>query len=343
MSIMRAETLEIPAMVTRQLYENDTLLHQIALRIKTYSPDFALTVARGSSDHAATFVKYICETQLGILTSSAAPSVFTLYQALLKPARILAFALSQSGQSPDISEVLRVIRAQGGLTLALVNEANSPLAEYAEYVVPLHAGPEHAVAATKSYVAMLVAILHLTAVLKQDDSLLKALNALPRQLHQLKDLDFSSESASFLAAENALVIGRGFSFPIAQEAALKMKEVTQIHAESFSGAEVLHGPFSLFHQAFPVIVLLQQDATLSSNQALLNRILRTPVKPLLLGNAESLKGYRDCQHILLPDAPPLLTPILAIFVLYQFIEQLAIQKGLNPDTPPLIQKITKTL
>lgn len=342
-STMRSETLEIPTLIAHQLHENAMIMQKLVRAFQDKNPCFILTVARGSSDHAATFLKYLCETELGLPVSSAAPSVYTVYHAPMLLKTGFAIALSQSGQSPDICEVMRYATNQGALTLALVNAAHSPLTEQAQHVLPLCAGPEHAVAATKSFVAMLIASLHFVALVKENSALITALHALPAKLTQLEKFDFIPFFGPYFHTEKALVIGRGFNFAIAQEIALKLKEVTQIHAEGFSGAEVLHGPFSLFHENFPVLILLQNDASLPSMQSLINKIRETPVKPILIGDAKTLAGYTDLLHIEIPETHPLLTPVLTTYLLYQFIEQLAQAKGLNPDQPPLIQKVTKTL
>ncbi len=343
MSLMRTETLAIKDIVQKQLTNNAILLEKFRDKIQQYAPHFIVTVARGSSDHAATFAKYLFETELGLVVSSAAPSIYSLYAAPMHLDDALVIALSQSGQSPDICEAVRYAHTKKALTLALVNATDSPLAELSEYILPLHAGPEHAVAATKSYMAMLTAMLHLTAILKEDNILLTALKDLPQQFSSLESPDFTAFFPIFAGAINALVIGRGFGFPIAEEIALKFKEVSQLHAEGFSGAEVLHGPFSLFNEAFPVVIFLQNDAALPSLQNLIAKIRTTPVQPLLLGDATALKGNEDLPHITLPKTHPLLSPILAAFVMYQFIEQWAVEQGLNPDDPPLIQKVTRTL
>ena len=343
MSLMRQEALEFPKVLRTQLAQNQPILMKLAAKLRENYPEFVLTVARGSSDHAATFVKYLCETQFGLAVSSAAPSVYTLYKAPVHLAKSLVVALSQSGQSPDICEVMRYAKENKALSVAFVNETRSPLAQLAEYVVPLHAGKEKAVAATKSYMAMLAATLHFTAIFKEDTQLLTALEKLPAQLESLQNLDFTPYLPLYEHAQHTLVIGRGFEFPIAEEIALKFKEVTQLHAESFSSAEVLHGPFSLFNEAFPVLLLLQNDPSLPSLHDLISRIRQTPVHPLLIGDAISLVGNEDLQHIRLPETHPLLTPTVNVFVVYQFLEALAVHKGLDPDTHPLLQKVTKTV
>lgn len=343
MSLMRQETLEIADIIIKQLAQNERLLHKIAEKFCKNQPEFILTVARGSSDHAATFIKYLYETELGLAVSSAAPSVYTLYKAQMHLKRVWAIALSQSGQSPDICEVMRYASTQDSPSVAFVNETVSPLAALAEYVVPLLAGKEKAVAATKSYMAMLTANLHLIAILKQDTLLLEALQALPSQLKGLDNLNFDKVLPLYDQAHHTLIIGRGFGYPIAEEIALKFKEVTQLHAESFSSAEVLHGPFSLFNEAFPVLILMQNDASLPSLQGLIGRIRETPVTPFVIGAKSTLAGLDDLAQIALPETHPLLAPLVNVFVLYQFIEALAQRKGLDPDTHPLLQKVTKTV
>lgn len=343
MSFMQQEILEIPEVILRQLHHNTPALEQLCEKLRARPPSAILTVARGSSDHAALFMKYLWETQFGLIVSSVHPSVYTLYQAPMQVSNSIMIALSQSGQGPDICEVIRYGREHEAFTLALVNQTDSPLAAMAEYLLPLHCGPEQSVAATKSYVAMLLAALHFTAIFKQDKILLQALYDLPTQIEALAHYRFDHLFPLYEQAVNALIIGRGFGLSIAEEIALKFKEVTQIHAESFSGAEVLHGPFSLFHEALPVFIFMQNDAILGSLRTLIAKIRTTQVAPVLIGDKTALAGNEDLEHILLPEVHPLLTPILTVFIMYRFIEQLAMQKKLNPDTPPLIQKVTKTV
>lgn len=341
-SKMRQEIYEVPAQLQIQLARNLELWQAFSAALKTRAPKSVITVARGSSDHAATYAKYLFETELHLPTASAAPSVISIYKAPLELKDTLVLGISQSGQSPDLLDFMRYAKTQGALTLALVNDTTSPLAELAEFVIPLHAGPEHAVAATKSFLLTLTALLQGVAIIKSDTSLLHALAELPGAFAKIFTMDLS-QYFSYFSRSNALILGRGFSFSIAQEIALKFKEVTQIHAEAFSSAEVLHGPFSLLKEPLPILALTQNDATLSSMRSTLIKIMEAGITPLIFCSEEISADFKDCSHeIILPTLPSLLTPLLSCALLYLMIEALACAKHLNPDQPPLIQKITRT-
>lgn len=304
-----------------------------------------MTIARGSSDHAASFAKYLIETQLGWVTASQAPSIITTYHSKLNLHNALVIGISQSGKSPDLCQTLSVAKASGALTVALVNQVDSPLAEIAEFVVPLHAGPEHAVAATKSYITALSALIQFVAIAKQDTVLNEALSALPDLLSQSLQMNWSAAVPELVPAVNALVLARGYGFPIAQEAALKLKETSVLHAEAFSSAEVLHGPFALMQPDFPVLQFLQDDASLSGSLALTERMTGLGANTLLAAPA-GLVSATECyaKHVLpLPKSVhPIIDPLMAIQAFYMMAADLACARGYNPDQPQNLKKVTET-
>ncbi|HSD73230.1 MAG TPA: SIS domain-containing protein, partial [Steroidobacteraceae bacterium] len=227
---MFREAGESATVVARQLAENEALMRELGERLHRSPPHFIMTGARGSSDHAATFAKYVFETRLGIATASAAPSVSSLYGAAQNLSGVLFLAISQSGRSPDLLQQAEAARGAGATVVALVNDADSPLAQVASFVVPLHAGVERSVAATKSYIASLTAILHLTARWNRDPRLTRALQDLPAVLRTAWTLEWSEVIELLIDAHNLFVIGRGLGLGIAQEAALKLKETCGLHA-----------------------------------------------------------------------------------------------------------------
>lgn len=341
-SVMRQEILASSKLLEAQLSHNLTLWQKFANLLKVKVPHTVMTVARGSSDHASIYGKYLFETELLLPTCSSAPSVISIYKAALKIDDVLVLGLSQSGQSPDILEVVRYARTRDALTLALVNDVHSPLAQAAEYVIPLHAGPELSVAATKSFLLTLTALIQGVAIIKDDAALLTALAELPKLLDQVFQMDVAPY-LSYFDDTSALVLGRGFGFSIAEELALKFKEVTQIHAEAFSSAEVLHGPFTLMQAKLPVLALAQNDACLPSLIDTLTKIRAADIEPLVICSEENQAYFQNYKHkVLLPKTHALLTPVLACAFVYLLIETLAQKRGLNPDEPPLIQKVTRT-
>ena len=252
---MREEALQAAEVCARQMAADGARVAALASALRQAPPTALLTIARGSSDHAAAYMAYLVMARLGRPVTSLPMSLVTLYQSPLQGQGVASFAFSQSGRSPDLIEPTRQLRAGGARTVALVNDAASPLAEAAEWVLPLHAGPERSVAATKSYIAQLVAGARLVAAWQQDDHLLAALHQLPEVLRRAAALDWSPAVEALRGAQRLYVIGRGTGLAIAQEAALKFKETCGLHAEAYSSAEVQHGPMALVGQGFPMLVL----------------------------------------------------------------------------------------
>jgi len=348
MTIMEKEAAQSPAVVARQIRENTEILVELCRRLHDTPPPFAMTIARGSSDHAATFAKYLIETRLGIVTSSAAPSVLTLYKSKLRLKGALVIGISQSGESPDICEVMAYARKAGAITVAFVNKIESPLARASEYVVPLCAGEEKAVAATKSYIAALAALVHFIGVWSEDHRLLKALLILPESLEKAVTEDWSAGTTSFQDVRDALVIARGYCFPIAQEAALKFKETCAIHAEAFSGAEVLHGPYGLIKKEYPVLIFTENDNSLQGIIRLALKMKRSGARILLACPKGEIpaRTVRDIASCALPvpaSAHPFLAPLLIIQSFYPMAARLAISRGCDPDFPKNLNKITETV
>jgi glucosamine--fructose-6-phosphate aminotransferase (isomerizing) len=300
-----------------------------------------MTIARGSSDHAANYGKYILETQLGLATVSAAPSIITLYDSPLKLDKALVIGISQSGQSYDICETMRYAKKQGAVTIALVNAIDSPLANIAEFVLPLHAGEELAVAATKSYIASLTALLHLVSYYSKNKNLQDVHEQLPHFLEAALLCDWQLFIDTYQNIHSTIITGRGFSLPIALESALKCKETSGIHAEAFSSAEILHGPFALMKAEYPVLLFGQNDRTLEDNLALAKRIRELAGKALLALPSDVCKEEKDVLP--LPKSlHPLCDPIVGIQAFYPSIAKLSVLKGFNPDKPKHLNKVTST-
>jgi glutamine---fructose-6-phosphate transaminase (isomerizing) len=257
---MFAEAAEASDIVSRQLANNSGLMKGLANRLRGLDPQIIFTCARGSSDHAATFAKYLFETRLKIPTLSQAPSISSIYGGALLHMKNQPFILvSQSGKSPDLLLSAEAAQQAGALVIAFVNDVDSPLAHLAEIVVPLHAGPEKSVAATKSYIATLAAFAHLTSEWAGDLELQSAVRTTPDTLRAAWSADWSAGVDLFADAESMFVLGRGLTLGVAQEAALKFKETSGIHAEAFSIAEVVHGPMALVKSGFPLLVFPPLD------------------------------------------------------------------------------------
>jgi glucosamine--fructose-6-phosphate aminotransferase (isomerizing) len=324
--------------VRAQFTQDAAAMADIGAQLRLLKPRAVITCARGSSDHAATYAKYLIETRARVLTASAAPSVSSVYGVTQDVRGCLFIAISQSGRSPDLLASVRSAKASGATVLALCNSAGSPLVAAADLVVELRAGPETSVAATKSYIASLAAIARLVASWTQNAALDSSLERLPDLLDRAFALDWSAALPQLESATNLYVVGRGLGLGAAQETALKCKETCGLHAEAFSSAELRHGPYALLRDGFPALLLAQPDATLPGMEALGAELARRGVTVMLAGAAAP-------GAIRLPtlDAASELAPILLVQSAYRMIASLAVRRGLDPDHPPHLRKITETL
>jgi glutamine---fructose-6-phosphate transaminase (isomerizing) len=337
-TLMYREAHEAEAAVARQLAANDAAIGQLTQQLRRKPPRFIVTSARGSSDHAATFAKYVFETQVGLFTASASPSVSSVYAARQNLEGALYFAISQSGKSPDLVAQAAAAKAAGAQVIALVNAPDSPLARVADSVIPLHAGPELSVAATKSYICALSAVLHIAARWRDDTALLDALFAVPAALHAGWPQVWTPLVDGLLDVRNMFVIGRGFGFGAALEAALKFKETCALHAEAFSAAEVRHGPMALVDADFPVLFFAQRDDTWDGTLALAQEFRRRGARVWVAapGGDPANLPVPATQH-------PACTPLVEIQSFYRMANALALKRGGNPDVPPHLRKVTETV
>jgi len=338
-TLMYNEAQESAATVERQLAENASILQTLGERLRAHPPRFIVTCARGSSDHAAVYAKYVFETRLGLVTASASPSIASIYAANLKLDGALFVAISQSGKSPDLLRSAEAAKQAGAQVLALVNVEDSPLAALADTVIPLRAGPERSVAATKSYLATLAAVLQLTAHWSNDAALHAAVARLPDDLRRGWDSDWSALEQGLVGVHNLFVVGRGYGFGAALEAALKLKETCGLHAEAFSAAEVKHGPMALVGEGFPVLFLAQDDGTLDNTLAVANEFRARGARVWV-----AAPGAQGPDGLPLPGGiDPIVTPLLAVQSFYRAASALSLARGYDPDVPPHLRKVTETV
>ncbi|WP_103098364.1 SIS domain-containing protein [Novosphingobium guangzhouense] len=340
---MAQEANEAPARAAAQLQLNADLVRAAGERLRELAPPFAATLARGSSDQAAAFAKFLLETYAGVPTLSHAPSVGSLYQATSSRfAGVPLIAISQSGGSPDLIAAAEDAKRQGALVIAIVNVVDSPLAERADIVIPVHAGSETSVAATKSFVCTLVALAHLVAEWSQDAGLLAALGTIGDVLHNAADADWTQAVPLLRDADDMLVLGRGPTLPIAGEAALKLKETSSLHAEAFSSAEVAHGPMTLVGEGDPVLVLAPLDVARTGLRERLEDFAARGARVIAAGLPEDIAA----AQLVLPmrtDVHPAAGAIAQIQSFYALAEALSLARGRNPDSPPHLNKVTRTL
>lgn len=335
---MAAEAAEAPAVVARLLAGEAETFAGIGAALRAAPPRALLTVARGSSDHAATYLKHLVEARAQVLVASFSPSTASLYGAAPDVGGMWAVALSQSGASPDLIASMGAARDAGARTLALVNDAGSPLARLAETVLPLGAGAETSVAATKSYLAMLAASAALVAAWTESAELGAALDALPGAMAAAWDSDWTAMIDALAAARGLYVIGRGPGFGAAQEMALKLKETCGLQAEAFSAAEVRHGPMALVGPGLPLLVIRQADESAASTDALVRDAVAKGATVLVAGAA-----IEGAIHLPVPEVHPTLAPIATVQAFYRAAEALSRRRGFDPDQPPHLRKITETV
>ncbi len=337
---MAAEIRDTPAAVARLIDRQGAAIAALGRGLRDRDPAVVITSARGSSDHAAAFFKYLCEILLGVPVASVGPSVASLYGAPLRLGGAAVISVSQSGQSPDIVALQAAARAAGAFSIAIVNDESSPLAEGADAVVPLGAGLERSVAATKTCIASAAALAALVAEWRDDAALRAAVANLPAVLAAAAGLDWKAALPAFREAGSAYVVGRGPALPVAAEAALKLKETAVLHAEAFSGAEVMHGPLQLLEPGFPVIAFAQNDASHGAMRGSAERLAAAGGRVFTVAAGDAA---RDGDLPSAPTGHPLLDPLPMLLGFYGFAEKLARARGHDPDRPSHLRKVTETL
>jgi glutamine---fructose-6-phosphate transaminase (isomerizing) len=338
------EILEQSSVLDGLLRNGREAAEAAALAIQRFNPEWVLIAGRGSSDNAARYAQYLLGAHNGLGVALAVPSLFTLYDAPPRLGRALTIGISQSGESPDIVSVVREARAQGGATLALSNEPHSPLARAAEHTLPLLAGRELAVAATKTYTAQLFALAMLSAALEGDDDRWAALARVPGWIDEVisRSTDLSQQVRGFRDVRKLIVLGRGFNYCTAFEIALKLKETSYFVAEPYSVADLLHGPVAMIEHDFPVILLAPSGRPLGDVPALLCLLEARGARVLAISDAPEVLA-RVSLHIELPTGvPEWLSPLVAVVSGQLFAGALALDAGQDPDRPRGLSKVTLT-
>jgi glucosamine--fructose-6-phosphate aminotransferase (isomerizing) len=338
------EIREQPRVLESLLRDGRATAEAVAQSIRRFGPEWVMIAGRGSSDNAARYAQYLFGAHNRLGVALAVPSLFTLYDSPPRLSRALAIGISQSGQSPDIVSVLRGARAQGGLTLALSNEPESPLARSAELQLPLLAGSELAVAATKTYTAQLCALAMLSAALEGNPARWADLARVPEWVDAVitRNADLLEAAAPFREVRRLIVLGRGFNYSTAFEVALKLKETSYLLAEPYSVADLLHGPIAMVDDGFPVILIAPNGRSLVDAPDLLSILEQRGARVLAISNAPEVLS-RVPLHLELPsDMPEWVSPIVSVVPGQLFAGALAESAGQNPDRPRGLAKVTLT-
>ncbi len=343
---LRDEILEQPAVLRRWLDTQIDRIGEIARAIQARDVDYVFLAARGTSDNAGVYAQYLLGSRNRLPVALAAPSLFTMYDEAPRLTNALVIGISQSGQSPDIVSVITEGRRQGAITLAITNDARSPLAEEAELALDIQAGPERAVAATKTYTAELMALASLSVALagnKHED--IDALGRVPEAVEAALALEGEAER---IAKEqrwmaHCVVLGRGYNYATAQEWALKLKELAYVFTDVYSTADFQHGPIAILEDGFPVLAIASEGAVFADQLALLER-LRNEYKAELVVISDNKEALALAHAGLrLPSGlPEWLTPIVNIVPAQLFSYHLTLAKGLDTEKPRTLRKVTLT-
>lgn len=347
MSSMAREIAEQPAAVARLVGGAEPLVTRLAADISDVDVRWILIAARGSSDNAARYAQYLLGWRNRLPVALATPSLFTVYGTAPDLGGAAAVAISQSGRSPDVVAVLEAARDQGRPAIALTNDPDSPLAAAASLVVPLRAGPERAVAATKSYTTSLVALALLSAALELEEAQatsLAVLRELPGALTAaIEGTRGDAERFDrYAGAQRCVVVGRGLNYSTAFEVALKVRELTGIAAEAHSAADLLHGPIAALDRATPVVIVAPDEPSIASIRSVVPRLLERELDLIVLSNADDLLAHASTQVRLAPAPAPWLTPLTAVIPGQVMAHRLAECRGLDPDQPAGLSKVTRT-
>jgi glucosamine--fructose-6-phosphate aminotransferase (isomerizing) len=346
MSDLHAEICEQPAVLARVFESRLNAIQPLVDAVKRSDIDFVYVAARGTSDHAGIYAKYLWGAYCGLTVALAAPSLFTLYGRRVNLKRALVLGISQSGESPDIIQVVEDAGKQGALTAVLTNAVTSPLAGAANVVLDLCAEKEQAVAATKSYTASLMTLALIMAALQDNPApYFNVLGRLPETVSQvlLEDDRIAEEAVRYRDMDRCVVLSRGFNYATAFEWALKLKELTYLIAEPYSTADFLHGPIAMVEPGFPVLMVAPRGRTLDGAVSLAARLRRDYQAELVIVSDD--ERLLEHGHVALPlpvGLPEWVSPITGIVLAQLFSYHLTVAKGLDPEHPRGLSKVTRT-
>jgi glutamine---fructose-6-phosphate transaminase (isomerizing) len=344
MSQLVTEIHQQPDALARLLDAQRDNVQQIAAEIRAFQPAFAWIAARGTSDNAARYAQYAWGIHCGLAVGLATPSVHTLYDSAPNLSKAVVFGISQSGRGDDVRTVIEHARAQGALTIAITNDADSPVAKAAHHHISLETGAEIAVAATKTYTAELMVVAMLTAALSDDHALRDQLAQVPAYASETLALNPSLQDwiADFAPISEYAVIGRGYNYCTAYEISLKIKELCYIPGEEYSEADFLHGPIAVVERDFPVLTVAAQGKTLSRQLELIEKLKQRGANVLAITNASQAAALAAHTLHFSADIPEWLSPIVAVMPGQEFAMSLAASKGYDVDRPRGLTKVTIT-
>jgi glutamine---fructose-6-phosphate transaminase (isomerizing) len=341
---LRDEILEQPEAARRQLRSSIGAIEGLAERLRERPVASVVIAARGTSDHAAIYAQYVLGVRNGLSAGLATPSVVSLYGADPNVRDALVVGISQSGASPDIVGVVEAARGQGAATLAITNDTSSALASAADFVIELAAGPERAVAATKTYTTSLIAIARLSAALAGERGTTADLDAIPGRIAEALSVENEVEAIAreLASMDRTIVVGRGFEYATAREWALKLKELAHVFADPYSAADFRHGPIALVQPGIPVLVLAPAGAPAEGQKELLRDLRDRSIDTVVVSDVEDTRSLGRWSIAIPAGVPEWLRPIVSIVPAQLFAYHLTVAKGLDPEAPRGLSKVTRT-
>ncbi len=342
MSLMLQEIAEQPVVLERTINSEQAKFARVGDFLRKKEIDLIVLVARGSSDNACQFGRYLLEVTTGIPVSLSAPSVFTLYKAKLNFKRALVIGVSQSGEGDDINQVLESAKNSGAYTLAITNEADSTMAKIVDETLLIHAGREKSVAATKTYTGQMLHFYMLAAQLSNEKIEFEKIPAFASQVLQLQS-KVEELVERYVFMENCVVVGRGMNYGNSYEFALKLMETCYVVAERFSTADFFHGPLAIIERRFPVILFAPQGVTKQSSVDLLKRLQELHADSLAITSDPEIAAFSSRSLLMPSEIDEFLSPIPFIIPAQLFAALLSEAKGINPDAPRSLSKVTKTI
>jgi glutamine---fructose-6-phosphate transaminase (isomerizing) len=342
MSLMLEEIAEQPEVLQRTIDGEREKITRIGDFLRQRDIDLIVLVARGSSDNAALFGRYLLEVSTGIPVSLSAPSVFTLYNAKLRLSRALVIGVSQSGEGADINLVLERAKEAGAFTIGITNEPASAMAKIADETLLIHAGRERSVAATKTYTGQMLHFYLLASAIGDKRLEYNRIPDLAEKALELRD-EVKSLVQRYAFMENCVVVGRGMNYGNSYELALKLMETCYVVAERFSSADFFHGPLAIVERRFPVILFGPEGVTIPGTVDLLKRLKELHADSFAITNSNAVAGLATRSLLVCDGLDEALTPIPFVIPAQLFAAYLSEAKGLDPDAPRSLTKVTHTI
>lgn len=341
---MWEEILEQPLVLEKCKSSNEKVIIRIVEALNNRNIDSVVIAARGTSDHAGVYAKYVIEYELGIPVALAAPSIFTIYQRDLKFKNSLVIGISQSGKAADVLEVIKSANRSGAVTVSISNDPASPLAEEAKFHLYCNAGLEKSVAATKTFTTEIYLIAQLVAEWSGNDEMKKELSLVPQNISRIfetaEHIKAKAEKYSYI--NDCFVLTRGINYPIALESALKIQETSYVRAKAYATSDFYHGPYAMIEKGMPVIVYVPDGPALSDITEMIKRLKENQVELIIVSNKKGILEMGNSSFEIPQTSNDIISPFYNVVIAQMFSCQLALAKGLNPDAPRGLKKVTIT-